>query len=127
MSSLGVVVLPGTDFPMEIRPLGCHSDFHVKFHPAESRSQLRIFFSSNSVFTLCLGCHVMLFEHPEGLKVPEWVGIYEKKAGKNFVTATMAKRQKKKVCVLCGGIGDRKVDGVLLCGPHAAAVEEKGL
>lgn len=120
-------VLPGTDFPMEIRPLGCHSDFHTKFHPTASRSQLRIIFTSNSIFTLCLGCNVMLFEHPEGLAKPEWVGMYEKRSERNFVSATMEKRRKAHVCVLCGVAGERKVSGVLLCGPHAVAVEEKGL
>lgn len=120
-------VLPGTNFPMEVRPLGCHSDFHTKFYPVEARSQLRIYLSSNSIFTLCLGCHVMLFEHPEGLAKSPWVGMYEKVAVRNFISATMEKRRKKRVCVLCGAEGERKVGGVLLCGPHAAVVEEKGL
>ena len=127
-------LLPGTDLPMEVQEGSCRQEFHTKFAPGASRDVLALTLGSNCIYTLCLGCHVTQFLHPEGPpETPEWLksqrsrGSSRRLSVHSMPSNVMEKRRKQKVCVLCGVEAVRQVAGLRMCGDHATAAEERGM
>ena len=105
----------------------CRDSFHDKFAIGKTRDTFVFHFSVNSLLRVCLGCHVMCSEFPEGAPKPDWLESAEVWQEQKFISAGMVKKQKKGFCALCKELVPAMVnlDGIKLCQAHADVVEGK--